>query len=167
MARSPFASPNVYSDVLARGAEAPVVAAAPAPSRERLRRVCPHCGQRYPEDFRVCPRDAVELQDLAPTNLDELLGVVLGDAFCIVRAIGEGGMARVYEARHIRLKDKRFAVKVLHDTYAQSPDIVARFRREAEAASAIAHPNVVDVFDVHLAPDGRPYMVSEFLEGKD
>ena len=129
--------------------------------------MCPHCGHRYPEDFRVCPRDAVELQDVPPTSLDELLGVVLGDAFCIVRAIGEGGMARVYEARHIRLKDKRFAVKVLHDTYAQSQDIVTRFRREAEAASAIAHPNVVDVFDVHLAPDGRPYMVSEFLEGKD
>jgi serine/threonine-protein kinase len=131
-----------------------------------LGKVCPTCHGRYPLDFKVCPRDATELQD-ASDDQDDLIGITVGDTFQIVRAIGEGGMARVYEARHTRLPNKRFAVKVLHPAYAQQSTIVARFQREAEAASGIAHPNVVDVFDVSRTPEGLPYLVSEFLEGKD
>jgi serine/threonine-protein kinase len=134
----------------------------------RLSKVCPACLEHYPLDFRVCPRDATELQDAAvDEDTDSLIGAVLGETFSIVRVVGEGGMARVYEARHVRLPNKRFAVKVLHPHYAQQSMVVARFQREAEAASGIVHPNVVDVFDVGYAPDGRPYLVSEFLEGKD
>ena len=101
------------------------------------------------------------------TATDPLLGATLGDAYQIVRVVGEGGMGRVYEARHTRLGNKRFAVKMLHAEYARQPDVVARFQREAEAASGIAHPNVVDVYDVHHTEDGRPYMVGEFLEGEE
>lgn len=133
-----------------------------------MTKVCPTCHERFPADFRVCPRDAAELADVEDDDdLDTLLGVTVSDTFSIVRAIGEGGMARVYEARHVRLPNKRFAVKVLHPTYSHQPTIVARFAREAEAASGIAHPNVVDVFDVGTTPDGRPYLVTEFLEGQD
>jgi serine/threonine-protein kinase len=76
-------------------------------------------------------------------------------------------LGRVYEARHTRLSNKRFAVNMLHAEYAQNRDIVARFQREAEAASGIGHPNVVDVYDVHHTEDGRPYLVGEFLEGEE
>ncbi len=144
--------------------------ATPEPSGQapRLGKVCPACLEHYPVDFRVCPRDATELQD-APEEeeRDALLGTTMGDTFSIIRMIGEGGMARVYEARHVRLPNKRFAVKVLHTMYAQQPMVVLRFQREAEAVSGIGHPNVVDVYDVGRAPDGRPYLVSEYLEGKD
>jgi serine/threonine-protein kinase len=134
----------------------------------RLGKICPACFERYPMDFRVCPRDATELGDVAEDEeIDLLLGATVGDTFSIVRAIGEGGMARVYEGRHVRLPNKRFAIKVLHPMYAQQPTIVARFQREAEAASGIGHPNVVDVYDVGTTPDGRPYLVSEYLEGQD
>lgn len=134
----------------------------------RLTKICPACLERYPIDFRVCPRDATSLEDTdAAEELDALLGETVGDTFSIVRTIGEGGMARVYEGRHVRLPNKRFAIKVLHHMYAQQPMIVARFQREAEAASGIGHPNVVDVYDVGTTPDGRPYLVSELLEGKD
>jgi serine/threonine protein kinase len=134
----------------------------------RLGKICPACLERYPIDFRVCPRDATSLEDADEgEELDALIGETVGDTFSIVRMIGEGGMARVYEARHVRLPNKRFAVKVLHHMYAQQPMIVARFQREAEAASGIAHPNVVDVYDVGTTPDGRPFLVSEFLEGQD
>ena len=134
----------------------------------RLGKICPSCLERYPMDFRVCPRDATELADVAADEeVDALLGATVGDTFSIVRVIGEGGMARVYEGRHVRLPNKRFAIKVLHHMYAQQPMIVARFQREAEASSGIGHPNVVDVFDIGTTPDGRPYLVSEFLEGKD
>jgi serine/threonine-protein kinase len=67
----------------------------------------------------------------------------------------------------VRLQNRRFAVRVLHPEYAQQSAIVARFQREAEASSGIGHPNVVDVYDLGRAPDGRPYIVSEFLDGRD
>jgi serine/threonine-protein kinase len=119
-------------------------------------------------DFRVCPRDATELRDAADDEEpDSLLGTQVSDTFSIVRTIGEGGMARVYEARHVRLPNKRFAIKVLHQMYAQQPTIVARFQREAEAVSGIGHPNVIDVYDVGTTPDGRPYLATEYLDGKD
>ncbi|HVU04930.1 MAG TPA: serine/threonine-protein kinase [Polyangiaceae bacterium] len=134
----------------------------------RMTRVCPACLERYPADFRVCPRDATELRDAEEgDDVDTLLGATVGDTFSIVRVVGEGGMARVYEGRHVRLPSRRFAIKVLHHMYAQQPNIVARFQREAEAASGIGHPNVVDVYDVGTTPDGRPYLVSELLEGRD
>ncbi|MBN2192514.1 MAG: protein kinase [Polyangiaceae bacterium] len=140
--------------------------AAPASGVMSMPRVCPTCLGRYPADFRVCPRDATPLDD-APEDLDPLLGTVLADAFQIMRLIGEGGMARVYEARHVRLPTKRFAVKVLDPAHAQNAEIVTRFQREAEAASGIGHPNVVDVYDVHRAANGQPYLICEFLDGTD
>lgn len=141
----------------------------PSPSQidpSELRKVCTTCGHRYPEDFLVCPRDATPLQ-LEGQEGDPLVGKVLGDAYQILRVVGEGGMGRVYEARHLRLKDRRFAVKVLHPEMARDPEIVARFQREAESSSSIAHPNVMNVFDVHRTPDGQPYLVGEFLEGEE
>ncbi|HMI84513.1 MAG TPA: serine/threonine-protein kinase [Polyangiaceae bacterium] len=130
-------------------------------------KACPTCQARYPADFKVCPRDAAPLVDASDDGTDPLLGTTLGDAYQVVRMVGEGGMGRVYEARHTRLSNKRFAIKMLHPEYARQPDVVARFQREAEAASAIAHPNVVDVYDVHHTEDGLPYMVGEFLEGEE
>jgi serine/threonine protein kinase len=130
-------------------------------------KACPTCQARYPADFKVCPRDAAPLIDAPDDGTDPLLGTTLGDAYQVVRMVGEGGMGRVYEARHTRLGNKRFAVKMLHPEYARQPDVVARFQREAEAASGIAHPNVLDVYDVHHTEDGRPYLVGEFLEGEE
>ncbi len=141
-------------------------AAPPVSGVALLPRRCPRCQGRFPSDFRVCPRDATPLED-APQDLDPLLGAVLADTYQIVRVIGEGGMARVYEATHVRLPTKRFAVKVLLPAQAQNPEVVARFQREAEAASGIGHPNVVDVYDVHRAPTGQPFLVCEYLDGTD
>ncbi len=132
-----------------------------------LPRVCSTCQSRYPEDFLVCPRDATPLTLEGAEGVDRLVGKVLGEAYQIVRIVGEGGMGRVYEARHLRLKDRRFAIKVLHPELARDPDVVARFQREAESASSIGHPNVIDVYDVHKTQDGVPYIVGEFLEGQE
>lgn len=74
-------------------------------------------------------------------------------------------MGRVYEARHTRLHNKRYAVKMLHQELARQPEVVTRFQREAEAASALSHPNIVGVYDVNATRDGRPYLVGELLEG--
>ncbi|MEO6418706.1 MAG: serine/threonine-protein kinase [Polyangiaceae bacterium] len=128
---------------------------------------CSTCQNRYPADFLVCPRDATPLDGDAVAGVDPLIGRVLGETYQIARLIGEGGMGRVYEARHLRLTDRRFAVKVLNAEYARDTDVVLRFQREAQSSSAIGHPNVLDVFDVHKTPEGVPYLVGEFLEGEE
>jgi serine/threonine-protein kinase len=133
-----------------------------------LPRRCTACETRYPADFLVCPRDASPLVDEAAEGAnDPLIGKLLGETYQIIRVVGEGGMGRVYEARHLRLKERRFAVKTLHSDLAKNNEIVARFMREAESASSLSHPNVVDVFDVHHLPDGTPYFVGEFVEGEE
>jgi len=138
----------------------------PPPSTVVTRpRRCPQCDARYPREFRVCPQDATPLEDAL--EQDPLIGAVLADTYHIVRLIGEGGMGRVYEAQHTRLGKRRLAIKLLHDDMARQPDILTRFEREAEAASTIAHPNVVEVLDIHRLEDGRPYIVCEFLEGEE
>jgi serine/threonine-protein kinase len=134
-----------------------------------LTRRCTACETRYPADFVVCPRDASPLVDVAAADadVDPLIGKLLGETYQIIRVVGEGGMGKVYEARHLRLKERRFAVKTLHSDLASNQEIVARFMREAESASSLSHPNVVDVFDVHHLPDGAPYFVGEFVEGEE
>jgi serine/threonine protein kinase len=98
---------------------------------------------------------------------DALVGKCLNGTYVVESAIGEGGMGRVYRARHTRLGQKRFAIKVLRSEFMQNSEIVARFRREAETASSISHPNVVGVYDVDTTDDGLAYLVCEFLEGMD
>jgi serine/threonine protein kinase len=142
------------------------VLAAAARGEVQLPKRCSSCGNRYPEDFNVCPRDATPLES-ADGGADPFLGKVLGETYKIERLVGEGGMGRVYEARHLRLRDRRFAVKVLHPELARQAEVVARFQREAESASSVSHPNVVDVFDVHKTSDGIPYLVGEFLQGEE
>ncbi|MEM9694019.1 MAG: hypothetical protein AAGA56_15840, partial [Myxococcota bacterium] len=58
---------------------------------------------------------------------DELVGTTLGSTYKVLRILGEGGMGRVYEAEHVRIKGKHFAIKALHPEFARRKDIVTRF----------------------------------------
>ncbi len=131
-----------------------------------LPKICTQCGMRYPPEFNVCPKDAAELVD-ADAEDDEHIGQVLAGTYAIVRVIGEGGMGRVYEARHTRIHGKRFAVKLLHPEYARLPEVLSRFQREAEAAASIQSPHVGDVYDIGRTDDGRPFIVAEYLDGRE
>jgi tRNA A-37 threonylcarbamoyl transferase component Bud32 len=93
-------------------------------------------------------------------------GTVLADTYRVVRRIGAGGMGEVYEATHDRLAG-RYAVKVLSDELASRLDLFQRFRREADVTSGLRHPNIVQVLDFNVTPDGHPYLVMEYLEGVD
>ncbi|HKP56509.1 MAG TPA: serine/threonine-protein kinase [Polyangiales bacterium] len=136
------------------------------PTASMQRKQCPICTERYPADFRHCPRDAAELVEASSVDSDPLLGCVLGDTYQILRVIGEGGMGRVYEARHMRLTSKRVAIKVLHGDLTREAQALGRFLREAEATGALQHPNIVATFDVNELNDGRPYIVTELLQGE-
>lgn len=83
----------------------------------------------------------------------------------VVRQLGRGGMACVYEGRHGEL-GHRVAIKVLDPGLASDPRACARFAREAKAASQIRHQNVVQVYDVGVER-GQPFLVMEFLDGMD
>src|SRR3954452_17377117 len=102
------------------------------PGSAAFTRRCPTCGQQYPLDFVVCPKDATPLERPDGGGVDPLVGEVLAGSFCITRLLGEGGMGRVYEAEHVRLP-RRFAVKVMLDGLAENPEAMARFDREAQA----------------------------------
>ena len=83
--------------------------------------------------------------------------------FLIVRLLGSGGMGEVYLARDLRL-DRDVAVKVLHGG-AMEPHHLARFEREARAASTLSHPNVAHIYLLGETPDGRRYLAMEYVEG--
>jgi len=98
---------------------------------------------------------------------DPLIGTTLHDTFVVHHILGEGGMGRVYEARHTRLPNKRFAIKVLHADLAMNADLQLRFQREAETAASIDHPSVVGTYDIGRTPQGWQYIVCEHLTGLD
>lgn len=98
---------------------------------------------------------------------DELVGQTLNNTYVIESIIGEGGMGRVYKARHTRITQKQFALKVVRPEYTRNSEVIARFRREAEAAACVANQNVVGVYDVGRTREGWEYMVCDYLEGVD
>jgi serine/threonine-protein kinase len=102
---------------------------------------------------------------------DPLTGTVLENRYRIERKLGQGGMGAVYLGEHVLTK-RKVAIKVLIAGMAGSPEVIARFQREAQAATAIGHPNIVEVLDMGRLPGGpleaaSLYMVLEFLEGQD
>ena len=82
----------------------------------------------------------------------------------LVRLLGSGGTASVYEAQHAELP-RRAAVKVLHHRYAYSHEMRSRFLREGRAAASLAHPHVVSVHDVGLSDD-HLFLVMDLLDGE-
>jgi len=98
-------------------------------------------------------------------DVNDLVGVVLQDRYSIGRKVGQGGMGAVYEATHLKL-EKRVAVKVLLEKYAQKDKIVARLEQEAKLASSIGHKNIIDITDFGTTVDGRTFVVMEFLKGE-
>ncbi|HXG64197.1 MAG TPA: serine/threonine-protein kinase [Blastocatellia bacterium] len=96
-----------------------------------------------------------------------LNGDLLDDKYRIERLLGHGGMGAVYRATHLGTK-RAVAVKVIHPQFSNFEEFVARFRREAEAAGRLRHPNVVDVTDFGFAQTSVgqvAYLVMEYLDG--
>ncbi|HEX9135106.1 MAG TPA: protein kinase, partial [Ktedonobacteraceae bacterium] len=90
---------------------------------------------------------------------------VLGDRYQLQDPIGRGGMATIYRGRDTQM-DRIVAIKVLREVYSTDPKFVTRFQREAKAASALQHPNIVQVYD-YGQTDGNYYIVMELVEGTD
>ncbi|SCI73533.1 Serine/threonine-protein kinase PrkC [uncultured Clostridium sp.] len=90
---------------------------------------------------------------------------VLGNRYEIIKKIGDGGMAFVYEARD-RLLNRTVAIKVLRPEFVDDQEFLTKFKREAEAVASLSHPNIVNVYDV--GEDGKVhYIVMELIEGQN
>ncbi len=85
--------------------------------------------------------------------------------YVLLRQLGEGGMGRVFLARH-QLLQRDVVIKQIRPHLANRPELVRRFFAEAQAAARLRHPNVVEVIDCAHAPDGSPYLVLEYLDGQ-
>lgn len=92
------------------------------------------------------------------------VGDLLADRYAIERAIARGGMAEVFVARDQQL-DREVAVKILFPEFAIDPNFVERFRREAQHAAMLNHPNIVGVYD-YGRERGTYYIVMEYVEGE-
>jgi serine/threonine protein kinase len=99
-----------------------------------------------------------------PMSSEEMKGKLLSGSYRLEREVGQGGMGEVYEAQHLPL-GRRVAVKVLHPHLASDPVLLERFRREAEAAAGLGHPNIVQVTDFCHQPEEPVFMVLEYLSG--
>lgn len=93
-------------------------------------------------------------------------GEVLAGKYRIEQKLGEGGMGVVYAATHLAL-DQPVAIKLLRTEMASHPEVAERFQREARAAAMIKSEHVARVLDVSTLDSGEPYMVMEYLEGRD
>lgn len=101
----------------------------------------------------------------AGTPSVEIIGKTLLDRYLVTRKVGQGGMGAVYEATHT-LINKRVAVKVLLEKYAQREAIVARLKQEAQLASSVGNEHIIDITDFGTTDDGRTFVVMEFLDGE-
>lgn len=104
--------------------------------------------------------------DVAGTSdAKALIGTLISGRYRVEALLGEGAMGAVYRAEHV-LMQKAVALKVLHQTSSQNPEVVRRFEREAVAAGRIEHPNVAGATDFGQLEDGSFFLVLEYIDGK-
>src|SRR5262245_37853043 len=144
--------------------------------------VCLNCGN-VSDDKRICNQCGVLASPLAPStsasggaqspamvsplsDSGALTGMTLDQKYYLESKIGVGGMGTVYRAIRLLIGDCA-AVKVLHPDQMSDPQAGERFRREAQTAARLKHPNVVAVYDFGVSSEGLNYQVMELAEGEN
>ena len=151
--------------------------------------ICQNCGTQNEEGVSFCRACGTEMPKTAPLSSDsprsgadqtakepasgttqvaiigDLVGQTLDAKYHIIAKLGSGGMGSVYKARRIHIGDS-VAIKVLHPELVGDQQAIERFRREAQAAARLKHPNAVGVHDFAVSGGGLAYIVMELVEGK-
>jgi TPR repeat protein/tRNA A-37 threonylcarbamoyl transferase component Bud32 len=91
-------------------------------------------------------------------------GSIIAEKYLIESVIGKGGMAMVFKAKHL-LMERTVAIKMMLPECAADESSAKRFQREAQAASSLSHPNVINVYDFGVIDGDKPYIVMDYLEG--
>jgi serine/threonine-protein kinase len=100
-----------------------------------------------------------------PKKEEDLSGKTLNNRYLVENKIGEGGFGTVWRARQTGM-DRIVALKVLHPKMAKDPQVVGRFKREAQASSHLRAPHTVQVYDFDQTPEGLMYLAMEMLSGQ-
>jgi serine/threonine-protein kinase len=132
----------------------------------RSMRSCPQCGTACETAHQYCPGCGFPVGAVAVNSEDKLVGRTLPGGYLVLDLISVGGMGRVYRAEQ-RALGRTVAVKVIHPHLLADENSIVRFMTEARAASQLNHPNSVSVIDFGRTDDGQPYLVMEYLRGKD
>src|SRR5688500_13212531 len=128
-------------------------------------KICPACNVTYEDGSVFCPTDGSTLRSLAEDQ-DDLVGTVIADRYLLTDKLGEGGMGRVYLARHVRVP-RQAAIKVLRSGLANDYHFIAAFNREANNAAQMGnHPHVAEVYDFGETADGLIYLAMEYVDGE-
>lgn len=127
-----------------------------------MSKTCTSCGKTYTDEMVFCPNDATTL--ISDESSGDLIGTVIADRYQVLKLLGEGGMGKVYLAKHVRLP-QQVAIKVLHLDMVKDSGAVTRFNREAGNAAQIEHDRVARVFDYGETADGVVYIAMEFVSG--
>ncbi len=109
------------------------------------------------------PLGSNTIPDFKPGERPLAFGTIV-DQYRIERLLATGGTSRVYRATH-HFMGHVVALKILNESYARRPDIVERFKKEAQALKQMHHENIVDIDNAGLTEGGKPYIAMEFIEG--
>jgi serine/threonine protein kinase len=124
-------------------------------------RFCETCESVYEPNIEVCPNDGSTLFD---EQTSRWLGTILDGKYELLGFLGKGGGASVFKGNHHYL-NQQVAIKIIHGEHSTDFTMLKRFRGEAEIASRLNHPNIVQVYDFGVVDSGTPYLVMEYLEG--
>jgi serine/threonine protein kinase len=109
--------------------------------------------------------DGLCLDETSLPPLPSLIGVTLDSRYFVQKELGHGGVGMVYLALDRKLHDKPVVIKVLLEQSLQNPWVLQKFQQEKEALARVDHPGVVGILDTGELPDGKPYLVMQFIDG--
>jgi eukaryotic-like serine/threonine-protein kinase len=125
-------------------------------------KTCRVCQRSYSTHFANCPQDGTPLIQ----SEEWAEGTLVRGKYQIIQKIGQGAMGAVYKALHMHFQELR-ALKVIAAALASDKKFVKRFEQEAILARKLQHPNAVRVDDIDETEDGQPFIVMEYIEGKN
>jgi serine/threonine-protein kinase len=125
-------------------------------------KICPSCQATYPDAIAFCSRDGSSLVELGAWSE----GTVIRGRYQVLAKVGEGGMGTVYKVKHTGFDELR-AIKVLNQALAHDEKLLQRFKQEAFITRKLQHPNAVRVDDIDEAEDGSPFIVMEYIAGRN
>ena len=129
---------------------------------------CPKCGVELVKEASYCQRCGTRIfgNDFGDLSSDPYIGTTLDDIFEIQSVLGTGSMGIVYKAYH-RALNCPVAIKILRHDFLNDRVVQTRFQREAQAASSLSHPNIIQIYHYGRTSLNAPYIAMECLNGKE
>ena len=129
---------------------------------------CPKCGVELVKGASYCQRCGTRIfeNDFGDLSSDPYIGTIIDDTFEIQSILGTGSMGIVYKAHH-RALNCPVAIKILRHDFLNDRVVQTRFQREAQAASSLSHPNIIQIYHYGRTALNAPYIAMECLNGKE